>query len=63
MQMTLLLGASQNAEKHPSERVMPVVARPDTKTLFMAEAGRGGKLVLINGKLPLGNAAEGRAAA
>jgi len=60
-----VLGAPQNAEKHPSVIVVPVVARPDTKTLqFMAEAVRDGKLVIpINRKLPLSNAAEGQAAA
>jgi NADPH:quinone reductase-like Zn-dependent oxidoreductase len=60
-----VLGAPQNAEKYPSVRVVPVFAKPDTKTLqFMAEAVRDGKLVIpISRKLPLSDAAEGQAAA
>ncbi|MGB6404945.1 MAG: zinc-binding dehydrogenase, partial [Candidatus Sulfotelmatobacter sp.] len=60
-----VLGAPQNAEKYPAVKVVPVVAKPDTKTLqFMAEAVRDGKLVIpISRQLPLSNAAEGQAAA
>src|SRR5260370_23809291 len=60
-----VLGAPQNAEKYPSVRVVPVFAKPDTKTLqFMAEAVRDGKLVIpISRKLPLSDAATGQAAA
>ncbi len=60
-----VLGAPQNAEKYPSVKVVPVVAKPDTKTLqFMAETVRDGKLVIpISGKLPLSDAAAGQAAA
>src|SRR5258708_18204194 len=60
-----VLGAPQNAEKYPSVRVVPVFAKPDTKTLqFMAEAVRDGKLVIpISRKLPLSDAGAGQAAA
>jgi NADPH:quinone reductase-like Zn-dependent oxidoreductase len=60
-----VLGAPQNAETYPSVKVVPVVAKPDTKTLqFMAEAVRDGKLVIpISRKLPLSDAAAGQAAA
>jgi NADPH:quinone reductase-like Zn-dependent oxidoreductase len=60
-----VLGAPQNAERYPSVKVVPVVAKPDTKTLqFMAEAVRDGKLVIpISRKLPLSDAAEAQAAA
>jgi NADPH:quinone reductase-like Zn-dependent oxidoreductase len=46
-------------------KVVPVVAKPDTKTLqFMAEAVRDGKLMIpISRKLPLSKAAEAQAAA
>ena len=60
-----VLGAPQNAEKYASVKVVPVVAKSDTKTLqFMAEAVRDGKLVIpISRKLPLSEAAAGQAAA
>jgi NADPH:quinone reductase-like Zn-dependent oxidoreductase len=60
-----VLGAPQNAETYPSVKVVPVFAKPDTKTLqFMAEAVRDGKLVIpISRKLPLSDAAAGQAAA
>src|SRR3984893_1660514 len=60
-----VLGAPQNAAKFTSVKVVPVVAKPDTKTLqFMAEAVRDGKLMIpISRKLPLSKAAEAQAAA
>jgi NADPH:quinone reductase-like Zn-dependent oxidoreductase len=60
-----VLGAPRNAEKYPSVKVVPVVAKPDTKTLqLMAEAVRDGKLVIpTSRKLPLSKAAEAQAAA
>ena len=60
-----VLGAPQNATKFTSVKVVPVVAKPDTKTLqFMAEAVRDGKLMIpISLKLPLSKAAEAQAAA
>jgi NADPH:quinone reductase-like Zn-dependent oxidoreductase len=46
-------------------KVVPVVAKPDTKTLqFMAEAVHDGELMIpISRKLPLSKAAEAQAAA
>jgi NADPH:quinone reductase-like Zn-dependent oxidoreductase len=60
-----VLGAPRNAAEYPSVKVVPVVAKPDAKTLeFMAEAVRDGKLVIpISQKLPLREAAEAQAAA
>ncbi|HEX5233714.1 MAG TPA: NADP-dependent oxidoreductase [Silvibacterium sp.] len=60
-----VLGAPQNAAKHPSVKVVPVFSKSDRKTLeFMAEAVRDGKLVIpISLKLPLSEAAEAQAAA
>ena len=60
-----VLGAPQNAAKHPSVKVVPVFSKFDRKTLeFMAEAVRDGKLVIpISEKLPLSEAAEAQAAA
>jgi NADPH:quinone reductase-like Zn-dependent oxidoreductase len=60
-----VLGAPQNAAKFTSLKVVPVVAKPDTKTLqFMAVAVRDGKLMIpISRKLPLSKAAEAQAAA
>jgi NADPH:quinone reductase-like Zn-dependent oxidoreductase len=60
-----VLGAPQNAERYPSVRVVPVIVKPDTKTLLsMAEAVRDGKLVIpISRKLPLSDAADAQAAA
>jgi len=58
-------GAPQNAAQYPSVKVVPVFSQFDRKTLeFMAEAVRGGKLVIpINRKMPLSQAAEAHAAA
>ena len=60
-----VLGAPRNAAKYPSVKVVPVVARPDARTLeSMAEAVRDGKLIIpISRKLPLSEAAEAQAAA
>jgi NADPH:quinone reductase-like Zn-dependent oxidoreductase len=60
-----VLGAPRNTAKYPSVKVVPVVAKPDGKTLqLMAEAVRDGKLVIpISQKLPLSEAAEAQAAA
>jgi len=60
-----VLGAPQNAAKFTSVKVVPVVAKPDAKTLqFMAEAVRDGKLMIpISRKMPLGNAADAQAVA
>jgi len=60
-----VLGAPRNAEKFPTVKVVPVYVTPDEKTLqFMAEAVRGGKLVIpISRKLPLSKAAEAQDAA
>jgi NADPH:quinone reductase-like Zn-dependent oxidoreductase len=60
-----VLGAPQNAAKYTSVKVVPVVVKPDTKTLqFMAEAVRDGKLTIpISRKLPLSKAADAQAAA
>jgi len=60
-----VLGPPQNSAKYTSVKVVPVVAKPDTKTLqFMAEAVRDGKLVIpISRKLPPSKAAEAQAAA
>jgi len=60
-----VLGAPQNAAKFTSVKVVPVVAKPDTKTLqLMSEAVRDGKLMIpISRKLPLSKAAEAQAAA
>jgi NADPH:quinone reductase-like Zn-dependent oxidoreductase len=55
-----VVGAPQNAAEHPFVKVVPVFSKFDRKTLeFMAEAVRGGKLVIpISLKLPLGEAAK-----
>ena len=55
----------QNAAKYPSVKVVHVFSKFDRKTLeFMAEAVRGGKLVIpIGQKLPLSKAAEAQATA
>lgn len=58
-----VVGAPQNAARHPSVKVVPVFSKSDRKTLeFMAEAVRDGKLVIpISRKLPLSEAAEAQA--
>lgn len=60
-----VLGTPRNAAKYPFVKVVPVITKPDRKTLeFMAEAVRDGKLVIpISQKLPLSEAAEAQAAA
>jgi NADPH:quinone reductase-like Zn-dependent oxidoreductase len=60
-----VVGAPQNAGKHPSVKVVPVFSKFDRETLeFMAEAVRDGKLVIpISEKMPLSEAAEAQAAA
>ncbi len=60
-----VLGAPRNASTYTSVRVVPVVAKPDARTLqFMAEGVRDGKLVIpISRKMPLSKAAEAQAAA
>src|ERR1039458_4646957 len=53
-----VVGAPQNAAKYTSVKVVPVVAKADTRTLqFMAEAVRDNKLVIpISRKMPLSKA-------
>jgi NADPH:quinone reductase-like Zn-dependent oxidoreductase len=60
-----VVGAPRNASKYTSVKVVPVVAKPDARTLqFMAEAVRDGKLVIpISRRLPLSKAADAQAAA
>jgi len=60
-----VIGAPQNAANYPSVKVVFVFSKFDRETLeFMAEAVRGGKLVIpISEKLPLSEAAEAQAAA
>ena len=60
-----VLGAPRNASHYTFVKVVPVVAKPDAKTLqFMAEAVRDGKLAIpISRELPLSKAAEAQAAA
>jgi len=60
-----VVGAPPVAAKYPSVRVAEVYSTAGRKTLeFMAEAVRGGKLVIpIGRKLPLSQAAEAHAAA
>jgi NADPH:quinone reductase-like Zn-dependent oxidoreductase len=60
-----VVGAPQDAAKHPSVKVVSVFSKFDRKTLeSMAEAVRDGKLVIpISLNLPLSKAAEAHAAA
>src|SRR6202795_2931628 len=60
-----VLGAPPNAEKYPSEKVMPVFATPNVKILqYMAQAVRDGKLrIPISQKFPLSDAGEAHSAA
>jgi NADPH:quinone reductase-like Zn-dependent oxidoreductase len=60
-----VIGAPQNAAKHPSVQAVFVFSKFDRKTLeFMAAAVRDGKLVIpISERLPLSEASEAQAAA
>lgn len=58
-------GCRKNAAKYPFVKVVPVITKPDRKTLeFMAQAVLDGRLIIpISQKLPLSEAAEAQAAA
>jgi NADPH:quinone reductase-like Zn-dependent oxidoreductase len=60
-----VVGAPQNAAKHPSVKVVTVFSKFNRETLeFMAEAVRDGKLVIpIGERLPLSEAAKAQAMA
>ena len=60
-----VVGAPQNAAEYPSVKVVPVFSKFDRKTLeYMAEAVRGGQLVIpISLNLPLSEAAKAQATA
>jgi NADPH:quinone reductase-like Zn-dependent oxidoreductase len=60
-----VLGPPANAKDHPSVRIVPVYAKPDSNVLlFMAQAVRDGKLVIpVSLRLPLREAGAAQAAA
>jgi hypothetical protein len=59
-----VVGAPRNASNYTSVRVVPVIAKPNARTLpFMVEAVRDGKLAIpISRKLPLIKATDAQAA-